>query len=162
MDNFWLFVILIYDIHNKISKLDLFGHFCLWPLLASFRGHWKTFMLRLIQRWFLERFEVLMKGLHHTQNDPKITNSFCLGNTIFQFLTTPRFWPQQRLHKGWVKTFWPDMMQLSLNITHMKFKVFLWWSMAHYREKYAHFESTFAPCRKRLEFFKNVKYISIS
>ena len=66
--------------------------------------------------------------------------------TIFQFLTTPRFWPQQRLHRGWVKTFWPDMMQLSLNITHMKFKVFLWWSMAHYRETYGHFESTFAPC----------------
>ena len=38
-DNFCLFVILIYDIYNKISKLDLFGHFCFWPLLASYRGH---------------------------------------------------------------------------------------------------------------------------
>ena len=38
-DNFCLFVILIYDIYNKISKLDLSGHFCFWPLLASFRGH---------------------------------------------------------------------------------------------------------------------------
>ena len=76
MDNFWLFVILIYDIHNKISKLDLFGHFCFWPLLASFRGHWKTFMLRLIQRWLVGRFDGLMKSLQQTENGPTITNSF--------------------------------------------------------------------------------------
>ena len=76
LGNFWLSVILIYDIHNKISKLDLLGHFCFWPLLASFKGHWKTFMLMLIQRWLVGRFEGLIKGLQHAQFEPKVTNSF--------------------------------------------------------------------------------------
>ena len=41
----WYFlVILIYNIYNKILKLDCLGHFYFWPLLASFRGHWKTFL----------------------------------------------------------------------------------------------------------------------
>ena len=76
LNNSLLFVILIYDIYNKISNLDLFDHFLYWHLLASFRGHWKTFMLRLIQQWLVGRFESLIKGLQHAQFETKVTNSF--------------------------------------------------------------------------------------
>ena len=44
---FYIFVILRYDIYNKISKFGHFGHFYFWPLLASFRGHWKRFLLKV-------------------------------------------------------------------------------------------------------------------
>ena len=75
-DKICLFVILIYDIYNKISKLDLFGHFCFWPLLASYRGHWKTFLLLLIQQWLVGHFQGLIQDIQPTWNECKILTSF--------------------------------------------------------------------------------------
>ena len=54
---FCTFVIHIYDIHNEISKLDLFGHFYFLASVAFFRGHWKTFLLKAIQQWLVGRFD---------------------------------------------------------------------------------------------------------
>ena len=76
--NFWVsftLFILIYDIHNKILKLDCLGHFYFWPLLASFRGHWKTFLLKLIQQWIVGHFKGLMKGIQSAWNEFKIPTS---------------------------------------------------------------------------------------
>ena len=125
LDNFWLFVILIYDNHNKISKLGLFAPFCFWPLLASFRGHWKTFMWKLIQKRLVGRFEGIIKDFQHTWNEFKVSNSFWVIPLSWNFYLHQDFWPQQRLYSGWAKTFGPDMMQWGLNITNMKFDVFL-------------------------------------
>ena len=72
---FYFFIIHRYDIYNKILKLDLFGNFYFWPLLASFRGYWKTFLLELIQQWLVGRFEGLIKWLKPTWNESKILNS---------------------------------------------------------------------------------------
>ena len=61
LNNFCLSMILTYDIHNKISKSALSGHFCSWPLLASFRGFWKTFFLKLTQHCLVGRFGGLIE-----------------------------------------------------------------------------------------------------
>ena len=75
LNYFYILVILLYDIYNKILKLDCLGHFNFWPLLASFRGHWKTFLLMLIQQWLVGRFKGLMKGFQSTWNESKIPTS---------------------------------------------------------------------------------------
>jgi hypothetical protein len=142
----FLWSLYVYDIHNKISKLDLFGQFSLWLLLASCRGHWKTLILELIQKWLVGRFDGFIKCLKHTQKEIEITNSFWVIPLSSKFLPTPRFWPQQRMYWGWAKTFEPDIMQWGLNNALMKFEIFLGCSFALYWEGYEHFESTFAPC----------------
>ena len=53
LNYFYILAILIYDISNKILKLTLFDHIYFWPLLASFRGCWKTFFWDLCHKDWL-------------------------------------------------------------------------------------------------------------
>ena len=59
-----------------MSKLDLFGDFYFWPLLAFFRGRTKTFLPKLIQHLLVECFEVLIKGFQPAWNNFKPSNSY--------------------------------------------------------------------------------------
>ena len=60
--SYLVFWILIYDIHNKISNLELLGHFYFWPYKRPRGRIYIFFVLKLIQQWLVGRFEGLMKG----------------------------------------------------------------------------------------------------
>ena len=83
LNYFYILAILIYDISNKILKLTLFDHIYFWPLLASFRGCWKTFFLRLMQQWLVGRFDSYIECCKPVQNEFWMPSSLqkC---TIFQ------------------------------------------------------------------------------
>ena len=65
----------VYDIHNKILKLNPFTHFYFWPLLAASRPYLKTFFMTVIQLWLGGRFEGPMEGQQHTWNQLEIPHT---------------------------------------------------------------------------------------
>ena len=97
--HFWFFGILIYDIHNKISNLELLGHFYFWPYKRP-RGHmYIFFVLKLIQQWLVGHFEGLTKSYQPTQNDfeiPSTSWEIPLSSTSYHKLDFGLYW-------GWIE-----------------------------------------------------------
>ena len=96
---FCIFVIPTYDIYNKFSKLNHFGHFYFWPLLASIRGCWKDFLLTLIQQWLVGRFKGPIKGLQPAWSESKIPNRFWVILLYSNFYLHLDF----GLNRGWIE-----------------------------------------------------------
>ena len=91
----YILAILIYDISNKILKLTLFDHIYFWPLLASFRGCWKTFFLRLMQQWLVGRFKGFIFLSWPTWNELWISNS------LWVIAIFSKFYPQLDFGLNW-------------------------------------------------------------
>ena len=95
LNYFYILAILIYDISNKILKLTLFDHIYFWPLLASFRGCWKTFFLRLMQQWLVGRFKGFIFLSKPTWNELWIPNS------LWVIAIFSKFYPQLDFGLNW-------------------------------------------------------------